>query len=602
MNPDGGGPRIRNRGVMEEEQTSMSRTPKWLPLLALLAVVAIVFAACGGAASPSPSSAAPTGGASQPPTSAGPFEGAQYPEDGSSACDVEGYTGIMGSIKAVDQYTVEFNLCSPDAAFLSKVAFTSLAINDSGYLEETGGGGDALVRNPNGTGPYKLENWAAEQEIVLSTWENYWGDPPLTPTAVIRWSTEAAQRLVELEAAQVDGIDNPGSGDFEAIEGNPELQLIPRTALNIFYIGFNNVFAPFDNEAVRQAIAKGIDRQQIVDKFYPAGSEVASHFTPCDIPGGCEGEEWYEFDAAAAKAELEAANFDFSKTYPLSLRDVVRGYLPEPVTVAQEIQQQLDANLGIKVEVDVRDENTFLTEASSGELEGLHLLGWGADYPDVTNFLDVHFGVGASEQFGEKFPDITGPLQQAAASADQAERAGLYEQANNAVKQHVPMIPVAHGGSGVAFRADVEGAHSSPLGNEALFAMKAGDRPQLVWMQNGEPGGLYCADETDGESLRVCEQIMEPLYSYSIGGTDPEPLLAESCEGNEDSSVWTCTLRQGVTFHNGAAFDANDVVVSYAAQWDAEHPLHVGKEGSGLFEYWTFLWASFLNPPPPAEG
>ncbi|MBA2632659.1 MAG: hypothetical protein H0U86_06610, partial [Chloroflexi bacterium] len=47
--------------------------------------------------------------------------------------------------------------------------------------------------------------------------------------------------------------------------------------------------------------------------------------------------------------------------------------------------------------------------------------------------------------------------------------------------------------------------------------------------------------------------------------------------------------------------DANDVVVSYAVQWDAEHPLHVGKEGSGLFEYWTFLWAKFLNPPP-AEG
>ena len=25
-------------------------------------------------------------------------------------------------------------------------------------------------------------------------------------------------------------------------------------------------------------------------------------------------------------------------------------------------------------------------------IEGLHLLGWGADYPDATNFLDYHFG------------------------------------------------------------------------------------------------------------------------------------------------------------------------------------------------------------------
>jgi ABC-type transport system substrate-binding protein len=163
------------------------------------------------------------------------------------------------------------------------------------------------------------------------------------------------------------------------------------------------------------------------------------------------------------------------------------------------------------------------------------------------------------------------------------------------------MVPIAHGGSATVFRADVTGAHSSPLGNEALFAMTPGDRDQIVWLQNGEPGGLYCADETDGESLRVCEQITEGLYSYSIGGTTPEPLLAESCTANADSTVWTCTLRDGVTFHDGATLDANDVVLSYAVQWDAAHPLHVGKEGSGLFEYWTYLFAGFLNPPPPAS-
>jgi peptide/nickel transport system substrate-binding protein len=88
---------------------------------------------------------------------------------------------------------------------------------------------------------------------------------------------------------------------------------------------------------------------------------------------------------------------------------------------------------------------------------------------------------------------------------------------------------------------------------------------------------------------------MEPLYSYEIGGTEPEPLLAEECTANDDSSVWTCTIRQGVTFHQGQTLDANDVVTSYAVQWDATHPLHVGVEGGGLFEYWTFLWGPCLN-------
>ena len=83
-------------------------------------------------------------------------------------------------------------------------------------------------------------------------------------------------------------------------------------------------------------------------------------------------------------------------------------------------------------------------------------------------------------------------------------------------------------------------------------------------MQGAEPPGLYCADETDGEALRVCQQMMEALYAYEIAGTAPEPALAEVCESNAELTTWTCTLRQGVTFHDGATLDANDVVLSYA--------------------------------------
>ena len=43
--------------------------------------------------------------------------------------------------------------------------------------------------------------------------------------------------------------------------------------------------------------------------------------------------------------------------------------------------------------------------------------------------------------------------------------------------------------------------------------------------------------------------------------------------------MWTCALRDGVTFHDGATLDANDVVVSFAAAWDTKHPLHIGRDG-----------------------
>jgi ABC-type transport system substrate-binding protein len=128
-----------------------------------------------------------------------------------------------------------------------------------------------------------------------------------------------------------------------------------------------------------------------------------------------------------------------------------------------------------------------------------------------------------------------------------------------------------------------------------MSVISPGSDDQLVWMQNGEPGGLYCGDESDGESLRVCEQIKESLYAYAVGGTDVEPSLATECAPNDDLTVWTCTLQEGVSFHDGSTLDANDVVLSYAIQWDAEHPLHVGRTGD--FVYFSALFG-FLNPPP----
>jgi ABC-type transport system substrate-binding protein len=351
---------------------------------------------------------------------------------------------------------------------------------------------------------------------------------------------------------------------------------------------------PLSYEAVRQAIAMGINRQAIVDKFYPKGSIVASHFTPCAIPGGCEGEAWYAYDPAKAKQILADAGFGGGVDLTLAYRDVVRGYLPTPGKVAEEIQAQLK-ELGINVTIEVQESGTFLDNASNGKLE-IFLLGWGADYPDATNFLDSHFGIGANDSFGKKFDDVTTALAKAASLSDQAERNKLYAEANTAIRLHVPMVPVAHGGSATVFQADVTGAHASPLGNESFKGMAAPGKDTFVWMQNAEPLSLYCADETDGESLRACEQIFDPLLSYKVGGVEVEPGLATECTANADLTEWTCKLRSGVKFSDDTPLTAKDVVATYAAQWDKNHPLHKGNTGN--FDYWTYLFTAFLEEKP----
>jgi ABC-type transport system substrate-binding protein len=213
----------------------------------------------------------------------------------------------------------------------------------------------------------------------------------------------------------------------------------------------------------------------------------------------------------------------------------------------------------------------------------------------VTNFLDFHFAA-TRVQFGKPHPEIYEVLAKAAQIGDPAEAESLYVQANNAIRELVPMVPVAHGGSALAYRVDVQNAHASPLGNEYFAPMVPGDRNTFVWMQNAEPISLFCSDETDGESLRACEQVIQSLYGYEIGGTAVEPVLAEECTPNEDLTVWTCALRQDVKFSDGTTFDANDVLATFTAALDINSPLHVGN--TGTFEYWISLWGNLINAPP----
>ena len=58
--------------------------------------------------------------------------------------------------------------------------------------------------------------------------------------------------------------------------------------------------------------------------------------------------------------------------------------------------------------------------------------------------------------------------------------------------------------------------------------------------------------------------IYETLFEKTIGG-DMVGLLAKSASPSSDLKTWTITLREGITFHDGAPFDAAAVVANFNA-------------------------------------
>jgi peptide/nickel transport system substrate-binding protein len=501
---------------------------------------------------------------------------------------------------------VRFELCHPEPAFREKIAYPSFGIQPREWLEQNGGGGkdSLLLVKPVGSGPFQVQEWRAGEQLRFTAFSDYWGDKKAgVQNLVFRWHPESGQRLLELQTGAVQAIDQPNPQDYPSIQADASLSLLFRPSLSVAFLGMNNTYPPFDNQLVRQAIALALDRGQILEGAFPPGFQSASFFTPCAIPNGCLGEAWYGFDPAKAKELLVAAGYPEGFKTQLTYRDVVRGYLPQPEAVAKAIKTQLKENLNISIDLIMLDSQEFLNAAESGELPGLFLSGWGADYPDVSNFLDTNFGAGATKMFGNPFPDISEPLKQAVLKLDEPARQTDYLAANQAILDHVPMVPLAHGGWTVpedlaaAFSQAIQGASVNPFGFERFVGMSLPGQDTLVWMQSAEPLSLYCADETDVDSLRACNQVVETLYQFPADSVQVQPGLAKDCEPNTNLTVWTCALRSGVKFHDGSLLDANDVVLSLVIQWDAANPLHKGRTGE--FGYFKYLWGAFLNSTSP---
>ena len=153
---------------------------KWSLLLVLLLALGMILVACGGGDTNTAEEPAAEEPAAEEPMEE-PMAEFEPMSVAAENCD---YGGKILSIEAVDELTVQFNLCKPDPAFLAKIAFVPFGIQPKEWLEETGGTGE-LLEKPIGTGPYMVQEWVRGDQLVYQRFDDYWGEAAPAATAVL---------------------------------------------------------------------------------------------------------------------------------------------------------------------------------------------------------------------------------------------------------------------------------------------------------------------------------------------------------------------------------------------------------------------------------
>ena len=129
--------------------------------------------------------------------------------------------------------------------------------------------------------------------------------------------------------------------------------------------------------------------------------------------------------------------------------------------------------------------------------------------------------------------------------------------------------------SGGGEAVDVEGAETAAdTGTEGTEPATGGtsgaEGGTLVAAISGQPDQLDPHQTTSYPSFQVLENVYDTLVVPAADLESFEPALATEWTESEDGLTWTFQLRDGVTFHDGSSFEAQDVVASYTRIIDQE--------------------------------
>lgn len=166
-------------------------------------------------------------------------------------------------VEVVDDYTVRIVLKYPFAPLVNALTWTTAAII-SPKTVETPGNNYTLITRPIGTGPYVISEYVRGDRLVLTRAPDYWGKKPYYDQIVFKIVPDAATRLSQMLAGEVDMIMLPPVAEIEKLKNNPNLKVLLAPSNRLIFISINNQVEPFKDKRVRQALNYAVDKESII--------------------------------------------------------------------------------------------------------------------------------------------------------------------------------------------------------------------------------------------------------------------------------------------------------------------------------------------------
>lgn len=341
-------------------------------------------------------------------------------------------------VEAADKLTLRFTLDEPIPFFVKMLSHPVMFPVHQATVEKHG---DAWTRPDNivSNGPFKMQQWAVNEKMVLVKNDHYWNaDEVVLEKVTFLPVSDPSVALKRYLAGEIDVLRKLPTAQLKRLrkEYPQELSKIAPSLQSTYY-SLNTKEGPTADIRVRQALAYAINRS-IITRAVTANGELPMYgLTPPQIDGFDPKIPAYasmtqQDREKEAKRLIKEAGYGPGK--PLELKMVIPSYKDDQ-KVALALSNMWKSVLQAKVSVEKLEPKVFYATK-----KGYHIYrgGWVADYNEASTFLDIFSsdGNGPSQYLNAKYDDL---LRKAKTGDNSSQR---YQQAEAMLSYDFPLVPL----------------------------------------------------------------------------------------------------------------------------------------------------------------
>ncbi len=369
------------------------------------------------------------------------------------------FTKAIERVQVVDPHTIRlttrtiYPLLPVD---LTQIAIICRCVGPDPATEDFNSGKDAI-----GTGPFRFVSYKPGDRIELERNDQWWGKAPYWQHVTYRIISNDGARTAALLAGDVQFIDSVPTNDIAKLLTNSSLALSEINGLRLIYLALDQSrdgptpFVtgpngetldrnPLKDRRVREALSIAINRPAIVERIMENAAIASGQFLP---PGS------YSYvpdlppppaDADRARALLAEAGYPHGLT--MTLHSPNDRYLND-ARIVQAIGQMW-ARIGVKTSVEALPWTSFVAHANKQDYS-VFLGGWASATGEASNPLRALVaswnpakGYGTTNRGRYSNPALDAVLDQALATADDAAREKLLQEATRITFADVAIIPL----------------------------------------------------------------------------------------------------------------------------------------------------------------